>query len=73
MAAQSKPAPDSAVEAVAEPVVDWAAAAPERSGDDYRNEWAQANGLPPSEMREIRHPGGWVDRFDGRGWVQEGQ
>ena len=43
---------------------------PARSGEEHRQEWADANGVDPAEMREIHHPGGWVDRFDGRGWVQ---
>lgn len=45
---------------------------PDRPGEEYRQEWADANGVDPSEMHEIHYPGGWVDRFDGRGWVQEG-
>lgn len=46
--------------------------APDRSGEDFRKEWADANKVDPSEMHEIHYPGGWVDRFDGNGWVQEG-
>ena len=46
--------------------------APDRSGEDFRKEWADANGVDPKEMYEIHAIGGWVDRFDGAGWVQEG-
>lgn len=45
---------------------------PDRSGEDFRREWAAFNNVDPSEMREIHAVGGWVDRFDGAGWVQEG-
>lgn len=44
---------------------------PSKAGEEYRKEWAEANGKDPSEMREIHHPDGYVDRFDGRGWVLE--
>lgn len=44
---------------------------PARSGEDFRKEWADANNKEPSEMREIHAEGGWVDRFDGNGWVRE--
>ena len=49
-----------------------AAGPPKRPGEEFRQEWADANGVDPSEMHTIRYPGGWVDRFDGNGWVQEG-
>lgn len=65
MAPQSKATPQTASN------VD-ATAAPDRPGEDFRREWAKFNGVDPSEMREIHALGGWVDRFDGRGWVQEG-
>lgn len=55
--------PQSEVEPVSGP--------PSRAGEEYRQEWAEANGKDPSEMREIHHPDGYVDRFDGRGWVPE--
>lgn len=68
---QSKvpPKPESAVdpESTAEPV----SGPPSKAGEEYRKEWAEANGKDPSEMREIHHPDGYVDRFDGRGWVPE--
>lgn len=62
---QSKvaPKPESAVGPVSAP--------PSKAGEEYRKEWAEANGKDPSEMREIHHPDGYVDRFDGRGWVLE--
>ena len=56
----------------AAPAVSTVDGPPERSGEDLRREWADANGVDPSDMHEIRYPGGWVDRFDGNGWVQEG-
>lgn len=66
MPAQSNKA---AVEAADVPTAD---TPPKRPGEEYRREWADANGVDPSQMHELHHPGGWVDRFDGNGWVQEG-
>jgi hypothetical protein len=69
--AAAKPETASTVE---EPAVDLATVdgPPERSGEDFRKEWAEFNNVDPSDMREIHAVGGWIDRFDGRGWVQEG-
>lgn len=78
MAPQSKATkPDAAAETTPEvtPTPETtpdAVPAPDRAGEDFRREWAEANNVDPSEMREIRAMGGWVDHFDGRGWVQEG-
>lgn len=72
MPAQSNKAAAPKVEEAAPAAVSTVDGPPERSGEDFRKEWADANGKDPSEMHEIRYPGGWVDRFDGNGWVQEG-
>lgn len=44
---------------------------PTEDAEAHRKAWADFNGVDPSEMREIHYPGGWVDRFDGAGWVRE--
>lgn len=69
---RATPEPDPQPSAEAADSADARIAPPDRPGEEFRNEWAKANSKEPSEMREIRAPGGWVDRFDGRGWVQEG-
>lgn len=77
MPAQSKGTPKAEAAADAQSTVDVstveaAAVPPTEDAAAHRQAWADANGVDPSEMREIHYPGGWVDRFDGRGWVREG-
>jgi hypothetical protein len=57
----------------AEPTVDESTPPPAELAEQMRKEWAKNNDRDPAEMTEIHYPGGWVDRFDGAGWVRLGQ
>jgi hypothetical protein len=71
MAEEKNMAEDKKATAKPEPTVDDTTPPPAGLAEEQRQAWAKANNRDPAEMTEIHYPGGWVDRFDGAGWVRE--